>query len=51
MFLFALHTQYGHLNLVELLIEKGAYVHQEYFGISPLWIASKVCLPSLDLFL
>ena len=38
--------QYGHLKLVELLIEKGANVDHadEYAGETPLLIASKVRL-------
>ena len=39
----SLYIQYGHLNLVEFLIEKNANVnHTNEFGATPLLMASKV---------
>ena len=46
-----IHIQNGHLNLVEFLIEKkSANIHlKDYYGDTPFWIASEVCLFSFFL--
>ena len=37
--------QEGHLKVVEFLFEKGAKIDQaDFVGVTPLWIASQVCI-------